>query len=73
MRTCSYAWLYILGVHYAYVAYIHPTFDYAHYTYLPFSTAALFSTYLIAWLPVVVYRPSSAPAQAAVALIYALA
>jgi len=57
---------------YGYVTYIHPTFEYAHYTYLPFSTAALFSTYFLTSLPIVVYRSSAKPAQAAAALIYAL-
>lgn len=72
MRCYCYALAYILAVHYAYVGYIHPTFAYAFYRYLPFSTVALFSTYFIAWIPILVYRSSDKPAQAAVALIYAL-
>jgi hypothetical protein len=67
------AWAYIFAVHYGYIAYIHPTFAYAHYKYLPFSETALLSTYLLTWLPVIVYRSSAQPAQAAAALIYALA
>lgn len=72
MRTYCYALAYILAVHFAYVGYIHPTFAYAFYHYLPFSTVALFSTYFITWFPIVCYRSSARPAQAAVALIYAL-
>jgi hypothetical protein len=72
LRTYSYTSAYILAVHYGYVTYIHPTFEYAHYKYLSFSTVALFSTYFLTWLPVVVYRTSAKPAQAAAALIYAL-
>ncbi len=72
MSTAVYAILYILCVHFAYVGYIHPTFEYAHYIYLPPQPAALLATYLLAWLPIVAYRPSIAPAQAAVALIYTL-
>lgn len=72
IRTAVYAILYILCVHFAYVSYIHPTFEYAHYIYLPPRPAALCATYLLAWLPIVAYRPSIAPAQAAVALIYTL-
>lgn len=70
--TAVYAIPYILCVHFAYVAYIHPTFEYAHYIYLPPQPAALLATYVLAWLPIVAYRPSIAPAQAAVALIYTL-
>lgn len=72
MRTAGYSLLYILCVHYAYVSYIHPTFDYAHYTYLTPSTAALFATYFLAWWPIVAHRPSADPAQAIAGLIYAL-
>lgn len=72
IRTAVYATFYILCVHFAYVSYIHPTFEYAHYIYLPPRPAALCATYLLAWLPIVAYRPSIAPAQAAVALIYTL-
>lgn len=72
MRTALFALLYIACVHYAYVSYIHPTFEYAHYIYLNYSAAALFSTYCLAWLPVVAHRPSADPAQAVAALIYTL-
>lgn len=72
MSTAVYAILYILCVHFAYVEYIHPTFEYAHYIYLPPQPVALLATYLLAWLPIVAYRPSVAPAEAAVALIYTL-
>lgn len=72
MTISVFAILYILCVHYAYVAYINPTFEYAHYIYLPPPPDALFATYLLAFLPVIAYRTSIAPAQAAVALIYTL-
>lgn len=71
--THGYAWAYIFAVHYGYVTYIHTTFAYAHYKYLPFSAVALASTYLLTWLPLVVYRSSAKPAQAVAALLYALA
>lgn len=72
MHTSCYAGAFIIAVHYGYATYIHPTFAYAHYHYLPFSVAALFSTYFLTWLPIVTYRSSSKPAQAVAALIYAL-
>lgn len=72
LATYCYAWIYIFAVHFGYVAYIHPTFDYALYRYLPFSPVALLGTYFLTWFPVLVYRSSDKPAQAAAALIYAL-
>lgn len=72
IRTASYSLLYILCVHYAYVSYIHPTFEYAHYIYLDHSSTSLFATYLLAWLPIAAHRPSPDPAQAVAALIYTL-
>jgi hypothetical protein len=69
--TCFFAFVYILTFHYSYVNYINPTFEYAHYIYLSFSNTALISTYLLSLLPVITYRPSSEPAQALTALIYA--
>ncbi|MGC7405630.1 hypothetical protein ACPWR0_06225 [Pandoraea pneumonica] len=71
-RVSLLAPLYILAVHYAYVAYINPTFEYAHYTYLPFETTSLLVTYVLAWLPILAYRDTPHPAQAIVALIYAM-
>ncbi|VVD82888.1 hypothetical protein PCO31111_01207 [Pandoraea communis] len=71
-RVSICAALYILAVHYAYVAYINPTFEYAHYTYLPFETSSLLITYALAWIPVLAYRDTPHPAQAIVALIYAM-
>jgi hypothetical protein len=73
LRTWCYALIYILGFHYAYVAYINPTFEYAHYDYLSFSNSALLGTYVLALLPIIAYRSSLEPAQALVALIYTLA
>lgn len=58
--------------HYAYVAYINPTFEYAHYLYFAPSLAALLFTYLLVAAPVVAYRPSTAPAAYGAALIFAL-
>lgn len=72
IRTAGYSLLYILGVHYAYVSYIHPTFEYAHYIYLDHSSTSLFTTYFLAWLPIAAHRPSTDPAQAVAALIYTL-
>ncbi len=71
-RVSIFAALYIFAVHYAYVAYVNPTFEYAHYTYLPFSTSSLLITYALAWMPVVAYRDTPHPAQAIVAIIYAM-
>lgn len=64
--------LYIFIVHYAYVAYIHPTFEYAHYTYLEHSLAELIVTYHVILLPLITYRPSANVAQGVAALIYSL-
>ncbi|WP_374407605.1 hypothetical protein [Hydrogenophaga sp.] len=72
LRTLCYSLLYILSFHYVYVAYINPTFEYAHYTYLTFSNTALICTYLIALAPILAYKPTSEPAQAIAAMIYAL-
>lgn len=72
LTTAVYAILYVLCVHFAYVDYIHPTFEYAHYIYLPPHPVALVATYLLALLPIVAYSRSIAPAQVAVALIYVL-
>lgn len=72
LRTSCYALAYIFAVHFVYVRYINPTFAYAFYEYLPFSTGALLSTYFVTWLPILAFRSSDHPAQAAVALIYAL-
>jgi hypothetical protein len=71
-RVSIFAALYIFAVHYAYVAYINPTFEYAHYTYLPFDTSSLLITYALAWVPVLAYRDTPHPAQAIVALLYAM-
>lgn len=70
IKTLIFAALYIGAVHYGYVSYINPTFEYAAYYYLPFSTAALWSSYFLAWLPVLAYRPCAVPTQAFAALIY---
>lgn len=72
MLTSVYVWAYIISVHYGYTTYIHPTFGYALYHYLPFSKVALLGTYLLAWVPIIAYGSSAKPAQAAAALIYAL-
>jgi hypothetical protein len=64
--------LYILMVHYAYVEYIYPTFEYAHYVYVPYSNVAICTTYFLAWIAVLFHKNSGHPAQAAAALIYVL-
>ena len=64
--------LYILAVHYAYVSYISPTFEYAHYTYLPPDFINLTTTYFLTWLVVFAHRDSAHPSQAAAVLIYTL-
>ena len=56
--------------HYAYVAYIHPSFEYAHYYYIATSSAQLLLTYLLVTAPVVAYRSSTAPATCGAALIF---
>lgn len=64
--------LYIKAVHYAYVSYINPNFEYAHYIYIEPHIFALTSTYFLCWIVLLFYRNTSHPAQAAAALIYAL-
>ncbi|MCV2349731.1 hypothetical protein [Paucibacter sp. Y2R2-4] len=66
------ATLYIVAVHYAYVSYINPTFEYAHYTYLAPTPLSLASTYLLSLLVVFAYSDTAHPAQAAAGLIYTL-
>jgi hypothetical protein len=58
--------------HYAYVAYIYPVWEYAHYGYFAPSADALLFTYLLIAAPVVWYRASAAPAAYGAALIFAL-
>jgi hypothetical protein len=72
IRKLIYAVLYILAVHYAYVSYISPSFEYAHYTYLQPSPVNLATTYLMTWLVVLAHRDTGHPSQAAAGLIYAL-
>ena len=69
-RESLLAALYILMVHYAYEKYIFPSLEYAKYTYLPYSSTAIFTTYFLAWIAVLFHEDSGHPAQAAAALIY---
>lgn len=64
--------LYILAVHYAYVAYISPTFEYAHYTYLSPDLIKIITTYFLTWSVVLAHRDTQHPSQAAAGLIYVL-
>ena len=70
--TLTNAALYIGAVHYAYVSYINPTFEYAHYIYLPFDIASLVITYILTWLVVLAHRDSAHPSQSVAGLIYTL-
>ena len=72
IRKLILAALYIFAVHYAYVSYISPTFEYAHYTYLPPGLVKLATTYFLTWLVVFAHRDTAHPSQAAAGLIYAL-
>jgi hypothetical protein len=72
IKKFFFAALYILAVHYAYVSYISPTFEYAHYTYLPPNLISLATTYFLTWLVILVHRDTLHPSQAAAGLIYAL-
>lgn len=72
MRTLILAALYIAAAHFAYVAYIEPTFAYAHYIYLEPAPAPLLSTYILTWAVLLAHRDTPHPAQMAAGLIYAL-
>ncbi len=72
IRKLILAALYIWAVHYAYVSYISPTFEYASYTYLPPSFVKLATTYFLTWLVVFAHRDTVHPSQAAAGLIYTL-
>jgi hypothetical protein len=72
IRKLFLAALYIFAVHYAYVSYISPTFEYAYYTYLPPGLINLATTYFLAWLVVFAHRDSAHASQVAAGLIYAL-
>ncbi len=74
MASYCYACAYILSFHAAYLVYINPTFQYAGYNYVRFTTVALVTTYFLAWVPMLAYRSTGrpVPAQATVALIYTL-
>lgn len=72
IRKLVFAALFILAVHYAYVSYISPTFEYAHYTYLPPDLTQLAITYFLTWLVVFAHKDTAHPSQAAAGLIYAL-
>lgn len=72
IRKLILAALYILAVHYAYVSYISPTFEYAHYIYLRPSPFNLGITYFLSWLVVLAHRDTVHPSQAAAGLIYTL-
>lgn len=58
--------------HYAYLIYIHPTFEYAHYSYIERDVFQYLVTYFLIAAPVAMYRVSSAPATYGAALIYVL-
>ena len=72
MRTQISAALYIAFVHYAYISYINPTFEYAHYIYIQPEVASLVLTYLLSWSVVLAYRDTCHPAQFIGSLIYTL-
>jgi hypothetical protein len=66
------ALLYALVFHYAYVAYINPAFEYAHYDYYPPSFLIEVITYLSVLAPLLLYRRSQAPAATGASLIFVL-
>lgn len=72
IKTLLLACAYACAVHYAYLGYIYPTFEYAHYTYLEPSWPALLSTYALSVLVTLACRENERPAQAAAGLIYVL-
>jgi hypothetical protein len=72
IKTLLLACAYACAVHYAYLGYIYPTFEYAHYTYLEPSWPALLSTYALSVLATLACRENERPAQAAAGLIYVL-
>jgi hypothetical protein len=71
-RNLIFASLYVAAVHFAYVTYVNPTFEYAHYSYIPPELANLIATYALTWLVVLAHRDTAHPSQAAAGLIYTL-
>lgn len=72
LKTIPAAFIYALVFHFAYLVYINPQFEYAHYDYFPPGFLAVLATYLCVLAPLLLYRPSVAPAAAGASLIYAL-
>ena len=64
--------LYTALVHAAYRDYINPTFEYAHYTYLPYTAVNLAITYMLSCIVILFHRESSHVCQSVAGLIYAL-
>lgn len=70
IKNFFFALIYASSVHYAYVVYINPTFEYAHYTYLNFSTSSAIAAYFFSVLPLFFYRNIASPSKFIVSLIY---
>lgn len=71
-KLLSAALLYSAAFHYAYVEYIFPSFEYAHYYYIERSSLLIILTYFLSVMPVAAYRSVSAPASFGVVMILVL-
>jgi hypothetical protein len=64
---------YATSFHFAYVVYINPNFEYAHYSYIPPTQNQLFITYFLTCVVVIFSRNTHHTSQALATLVYALA
>lgn len=63
---------YALAFHHAYVVYLYPVFEYAHFDYFPRPLISVLVTYCLIAAPVLGYRSTRAPAAFGAALILVL-
>ena len=63
---------YATAFHFAYVVFLYPVFEYAHFYYFPPSLPLLILTYSLAIAPVVGLRESTLPAFCGAALVFVI-
>jgi hypothetical protein len=63
---------YAAAFHFAYVVFLYPVFEYAHFYYFPPSLPLLILTYALAIAPVVGLRESTLPAFCGAALVFVI-
>ncbi len=66
------ALLFAAAYHYAYVAYLNPTFEYANYLYTSPGTFSILLTYCLVLAPLLLYWRSRAPGTFGASLVYVL-